>query len=142
MAVDLGSPLRVVAGAARVGLRAPRAMSEAAEAAGEAVRRLPGLEQLAADRIASLDQGLRDLLALLPEMASDLRRVRQTVEPQSSRVHNIEEAIGRLEGRIDGLRGRLDTVARDVHAALELLPDPASDTGPVAAVRDALTGRA
>ena len=142
MPIDPGAPLRLAAGAARVGLRVPRAVSDAAEAAGEAVRRLPGLEQLAADRIASLDQGLRDLLSLLPEMASDLRRVRQTVEPQESRVHSIEDAIGRLEGRIDGLQASLDTVARDVHGALELLPGPDSDTGPVAAVRDALTGRA
>ena len=134
-------PVQVATSAAKILVATPRAMSDAAEAAGEAVRRLPGLERLVADRISSLDDGLRELLALLPEMASDLRRVRETVEPQESRVHAIQDAISRLEVRIDGLQASLDTVAHDVHGALELLPDPDDDQGPVAAVRGVLTGR-
>ena len=141
MRSSLQAPVALAIGAAKATLRAPETVAHAAEAAGEAVRRLPGVEQMVVQRICSLDESLRDLLSLLPDMAADLRRVRETVEPQQERVHDIQDAIGRLEVRMADLQGSLAAVQGDVHGAVELLPDPSDDHGPVAAVRDALTGR-
>src|SRR4051812_22983698 len=76
----------------------PRHLVDGMQAAVETTHQLPSLRRVVTARLGSLDQGLRDLLALLPAVASDLERVRATVEPQHQRVAAIEAAIVVLPG--------------------------------------------
>jgi hypothetical protein len=119
--------------------RLPQLLVGAAQATVDSALRVSGLQQALIDPLGSLERGLSDILALLPALASDLERVRATIEPQHDRVAGIEQTITRLEARINDLHGTLRLLKVDVHDVTEHLPDP--DTpGPLARARDALAG--
>ncbi len=91
------------------------------------------------ERLASLDRGLRDIVAALPTLRDDLRRVRDTVEPQQQRVAVIESAVSRMEVELHGLSGALTELKADAQDVTEHLPDP-DETGPLTRARELLTG--
>jgi|1186.fasta_scaffold521097_1 hypothetical protein len=110
------------------------------QAAVDTTHRLPSIQRVVTARLGSLDQGLRDLLALLPAVASDLERVRATVEPQHQRVAAIEQTLTDLNRRLRELDSTLKLLKTDVEDATEHLPDP-NAPGPFARARDTLVGR-
>ncbi|MBE2319452.1 hypothetical protein DVA67_025985 [Solirubrobacter sp. CPCC 204708] len=121
--------------------RVPNAILGVAGTTVEAARNLRTLERIVTDRLASLDQGLREIVAVLPAVADDLMRVRAIVEPQHERVAAIERDVGRLDERLASLQHTLSLLKSEVTDATELLPDPDAP-GPIARAREALTSRA
>ena len=124
--------------------------------------------QTATDTARSVDRTVRETLAALRDVASDLERVRSTVEPQHERVAAIESglpvlaadveriratiepqhlrveviqlAVARLEDRLAELQQALQTVEGTVEEATDRLPDPDAP-GRLARARDTITGR-
>lgn len=151
--------------------RLPELLVDAAEATADTAQRLSGLQRAVIDRLGSLDRGLRDILALLPAVASDLERVRATVEPQHERVATIERGLGILPAvaadlqsvratvepqhervaAIEQTVSRLEARLADLQSTLSLLKGDVQDAaehlpdldapGPLARARDTLTGR-
>ena len=76
----------------------------------------------------------------LPVVAAEVERIRATVEPQHLRVEEIQHTVARLEERLAELQQALQTVEGTVEEATDRLPDPDAP-GPLARARDTLTGR-
>ena len=142
-------------GTVRTLMRLPQQLGEALQAATDTAR--------------SVDRTVRETLAALRDVASDLERVRSTVEPQHRagggdrerpprarrggradplptiepqhlRVEEIQHAVARLEDRLAELQQALQTVEGTVEEATDRLPDPDAP-GPFARARDTITGR-
>src|SRR5438045_1836235 len=105
-------------------MRVPDAILGAANTAVEAARNLRTLQRIVTVRLASLDQGLREIVAVLPTVADDLTRVRATIEPQHERVAAIERDVGQLNERLASLQHTLTLLKSEVTDATEHLPDP------------------
>jgi ABC-type Fe2+-enterobactin transport system substrate-binding protein len=76
----------------------------------------------------------------IPAIEEMLASIRDTVEPQQNRVAHIESMVEDLNARvvtIDDALGRLLTAAE---SAVERLPDPDDDSGPLAKARKAIGG--
>jgi chromosome segregation ATPase len=108
--------------------RLPGVMIEAAQATGEMAQRLSGLQRAVVDRLRSVDQGLHEVIAVLPSIAGNLERVRATVEPQHERVAAIEQGLAILPALAADLQATRATIEPQ-HAR-------------VAAIEDAIAGLA
>jgi ABC-type Fe2+-enterobactin transport system substrate-binding protein len=102
------------------------------------------------NRVASLGQLPERLLDDLGAIAEAARRIpaieemlasiRDTVEPQQNRVAHIESMVEEMNARvvtIDDALGRLLTAA---DTAVERLPNPDDDSGPLAKARKVIGG--
>src|SRR3954470_8363757 len=158
-------------GTLRIIASLPRHLVDGMQAAVETTHQLPSIQRVVTARLSSLDQGLRDLLALLPAVASDLERVRATVEPQHQRVAAIEAAIvvlpaiaadlERVRANVEPQHQRVAAIERTVtdlnrrlrelDATLKFLETDVEDAtehlpdpptpGPFARARETLVGR-
>ncbi|MDQ6914252.1 MAG: DUF1664 domain-containing protein [Actinomycetota bacterium] len=109
------------------------------DAVTQATARVPAIERTLVDATQRLVDRLDEALALLGGAAEDIASLRRdTVEPQQKRVEHIEDMVGRLESQIDRLQRTLDRLTADIEDATEVVRD--GSRGPIAKVRDALTG--
>lgn len=80
-------------------------------------------------------------LGRLPEqLADDLHAIRETVEPQQERVAHIEDMVEEMSGRLATLEATLARLLVVADKAIELLPDPEDEQGPLAKARDIIGG--
>lgn len=151
--------------------RLPMLLVDAVQSTSDTARQLPVLQRAVIDGLGSLDRSLRHVLALLPNVAGDIERMRETIEPQHERViaierglatlpaivdelqrmrHAIEprlEHVGAIEASVAGLESRLADL-QDVLGALRRTVGDAAEhlpdpdaPGPLARARDTLVGR-
>ena len=109
--------------------RLPERLIDDLDAIAEAVRRVPPIEQ-----------ALASLRPQIEAATTDVRRVRETVEPQQERVAHIEDMVEDMHARLEAMEGALSRLLSMAEGAVELLPDPDDDRGPIAKARDAITG--
>ena len=111
-------------------LRAPGRLLAATETVLAAVQLSPRLPAVMIVQLNSIDRELRKVVALLPELRAEIERLERTLEPQAERVGGIEDAVHRMERRVEALQGELQD-------ATEHLPSHGAG-GPIDRMRDAL----
>jgi hypothetical protein len=151
--------------------RLPVLLLDAAEATSDTARQLPALQRVVTDRLGSLDRSVRHVLALLPTVAADIARLRETVEPQHERVIAIEHDVTSLPtiaadlerlrqtvepqheqvSAIEETIARVDARLAHLQSVLAALKGDVEDAaehlpepnapGPLARARDTLVGR-
>jgi hypothetical protein len=117
----------------------PQQIGDGIRTTEEITRRLAELQRILSARLGGIDQGVQGLAGVLPAVAAEVQRVRETVEPQQERVAVIEAGVLRLEQRLADLAATLELLRQDVDNATDLLPDPDAP-GPLARAREAIAG--
>ncbi len=122
-------------------LRAPFALPARAlenlEAVADTARELPATLGAALVELATLTALVREL----HERVAGLDVRVAVLERSTARLPSSLTALDRRLTLLDPLRSDVAAVRADVHAALELLPDPnAEEPGPLERVRTALVG--
>jgi chromosome segregation ATPase len=117
----------------------PQQIGDGIRTTEEITRRLAELQRILSARLGGIDQGVQGLAGVLPAVAAEVQRVRETVEPQQERVAVIEAGVLRLEQRLADLAATLELLRQDVDSATDLLPDPDAP-GPLARAREAIAG--
>jgi chromosome segregation ATPase len=119
---------KVMLGPLRDLTRVPNAILGAAGTTMEAARNLRTLQRIVTDRLASLDGGLREITAVLPTLADDLKRVRATIEPQHERVADIQAGLTGLLPLAHDVKAMRATIEPQhervaiIERALDILP--------------------
>lgn len=90
--------------------------------------------------VLAIETMLISLMDTLDPLLADVERLRNTVEPQQQRVAHIEEMMQTLERRATVIESTLLRLAADAGEAIELLPEPDDNRGPLTKAKNAITG--
>lgn len=90
--------------------------------------------------VRALEGHLYEAIDLVTALAADVRAVRRLIEPTVASVLALEAAVARIELRLDFVSGDVAHVAATVDDVSEAVPDPDTNGGPLARVREALSG--